>query len=57
MNDLNYPFLTKREADQYRKEIERKTGEKYRTKKIVFTTHVYKLFPMKTLNKSVKKSD
>lgn len=54
MNDLNYPFLTKREANQYRKEIEQKTKKKYITKKIVFTSCVYKIFPEKNTGANLK---
>ena len=52
MNDLDYPFRTKKEAVRYGKEVERKTGNKYTTEKVIFKTHVYKLFCVKKTKKS-----
>jgi dihydroorotase len=53
MINLSYPFETKEEANQYRKNIEKKTGEKYKTKKIIFTTYIYRVIPMKSIKKSI----
>lgn len=54
MNDLNYPFRTKQEADQYRKKIESKTGMKHKTKKIIFKACIYKVFPIRKTKKTIK---